>query len=265
MDGGIRGALAPGALAGGARWFLEHLIDGDPASNNLSWQWVASTFSSKPYFFNRENLERYTAGVYCKVCPHAAAGTCPFDRDYEALEQTLFPRLKDGGSSIPEAPRPFAKAAETKIGRSPDVSGKPLLWVHTDGLNPESPMLRAHEGSPAVFVWDLEWLQKSRIALKRIVFLAECVAEMPGTVELRVGDPGAEVLAAARAGGVNYVLAQRTPDPRLLAAAAAVEREFPVVWYDPPAFAESSRAFDLKRFSRYWQKAQGSAMELTRG
>ena len=28
----------------GARWFLGHLLDGDPASNNLSWQWVASTF-----------------------------------------------------------------------------------------------------------------------------------------------------------------------------------------------------------------------------
>ncbi|MFM9110363.1 MAG: FAD-binding domain-containing protein, partial [Prochlorococcaceae cyanobacterium] len=25
----------------GARWFLQHLLDGDPASNNLSWQWVA--------------------------------------------------------------------------------------------------------------------------------------------------------------------------------------------------------------------------------
>jgi Deoxyribodipyrimidine photolyase len=37
----------------GARWFLEHLLDGDPASNNLSWQWVASTFSHKAYFFNR--------------------------------------------------------------------------------------------------------------------------------------------------------------------------------------------------------------------
>jgi len=33
----------------GARWFLTHLLDGDPASNNLSWQWVASTFSHKPY------------------------------------------------------------------------------------------------------------------------------------------------------------------------------------------------------------------------
>ena len=42
----------------GARWFLQHLLDGDPASNNLSWQWVASTYSHKPYFFNRENIEK---------------------------------------------------------------------------------------------------------------------------------------------------------------------------------------------------------------
>ena len=27
----------------GAHWFLQHLLDGDPASNNLSWQWVASS------------------------------------------------------------------------------------------------------------------------------------------------------------------------------------------------------------------------------
>ena len=34
----------------GADWFLEHLLDGDPSSNHLSWQWVASSFSHKPYF-----------------------------------------------------------------------------------------------------------------------------------------------------------------------------------------------------------------------
>ncbi|WP_371398035.1 FAD-binding domain-containing protein [Fretibacter rubidus] len=44
----------------GARFFLSHLLDGDPASNNLSWQWVASTFSQKPYFFNLENVQKFT-------------------------------------------------------------------------------------------------------------------------------------------------------------------------------------------------------------
>lgn len=43
----------------GAHWFQKHLLDGDVASNNLSWQWVASTFSNKPYIFNLENVDRY--------------------------------------------------------------------------------------------------------------------------------------------------------------------------------------------------------------
>jgi deoxyribodipyrimidine photo-lyase len=74
----------------GAKWFLEHLLDGDPASNNMSWQWVASTFSHKPYFFNRENLERYTKGVYCQQC--SLYGHCDFEGSYEELEQRLFPK-----------------------------------------------------------------------------------------------------------------------------------------------------------------------------
>ncbi|MBD2253131.1 FAD-binding domain-containing protein [Nostoc parmelioides] len=74
----------------GAKWFLEHLLDGDPASNNMSWQWVASTFSQKPYFFNRENLERYTKSIYCQKCP--LYGRCNFEGSYEELEQQLFPK-----------------------------------------------------------------------------------------------------------------------------------------------------------------------------
>ncbi len=74
----------------GAKWFLEHLLDGDPASNNLSWQWVASTFSHKPYFFNRENLQRYTEGVYCQQCP--LFGECDFEGSYEELTVKLFPK-----------------------------------------------------------------------------------------------------------------------------------------------------------------------------
>ncbi|AKG21683.1 FAD-binding domain-containing protein [Calothrix sp. 336/3] len=74
----------------GAKWFLAHLLDGDPASNNMSWQWVASTFSHKPYFFNRENLERYTGGIYCQQCP--LSGKCDFEGSYEELEAKLFPQ-----------------------------------------------------------------------------------------------------------------------------------------------------------------------------
>ncbi len=75
----------------GALFFLSHLLDGDPASNNLSWQWVASTFAHKPYFFNRENLEKYTGGTHCRACP--ARGRCDFEGSYEQLEDRLF-RIK---------------------------------------------------------------------------------------------------------------------------------------------------------------------------
>ena len=80
----------------GADWFLEHLLDGDPASNHLSWQWVASSFSHKPYFFNRSNLERYSDGRYCSTCP--SAQTCPFEGSYDQLESQLFapqPAIRD--------------------------------------------------------------------------------------------------------------------------------------------------------------------------
>ena len=91
----------------GARWFLQHLLDGDPASNNLSWQWVASTFSHKPYFFNRENLERYSKGIYCHNCP--LYEKCDFEGNYEQLEERLFPQGekvdRTGGSKSWERPQ----------------------------------------------------------------------------------------------------------------------------------------------------------------
>jgi deoxyribodipyrimidine photo-lyase len=43
-----------------AKWLYYHLLDGDLASNHLSWQWVAGSFSSKKYFANQENISRYT-------------------------------------------------------------------------------------------------------------------------------------------------------------------------------------------------------------
>ncbi|MEM1282724.1 MAG: FAD-binding domain-containing protein [Chlamydiota bacterium] len=72
----------------GAKWFLCHLIDGDPASNNFSWQWVASTFSGKPYFFNLENVRKYAGhtvdtSISKNKCLHGS---------YQELELKLFRR-----------------------------------------------------------------------------------------------------------------------------------------------------------------------------
>ena len=63
----------------GADWLYGHLLDGDLASNHLSWQWVASTFSVKPYLFNAENVARYAPSDW--HCPASL-----LDTSYENLE-----------------------------------------------------------------------------------------------------------------------------------------------------------------------------------
>lgn len=63
----------------GERWFMQHLIDGDPASNNGGWQWAAGTGTdAAPYFriFNpvTQGMRFDGAGVYVRRwCPELAA------------------------------------------------------------------------------------------------------------------------------------------------------------------------------------------------
>jgi deoxyribodipyrimidine photo-lyase len=64
----------------GADWLVAHLLDGDLASNHLSWQWVAGTGSHKPYLFNADNVARYAP-----VAWHSP-GTL-IDQPYETLDR----------------------------------------------------------------------------------------------------------------------------------------------------------------------------------
>jgi deoxyribodipyrimidine photo-lyase len=63
----------------GAAWMYGYLLDGDLASNALSWQWVAGTYSHKPYLFNAANVARYAPSAW------HSPGTA-IDRSYEALD-----------------------------------------------------------------------------------------------------------------------------------------------------------------------------------
>jgi deoxyribodipyrimidine photo-lyase len=42
-----------------AKWMYYHLLDGDWASNGLSWQWVAGSNSNKKYYANQDNINKY--------------------------------------------------------------------------------------------------------------------------------------------------------------------------------------------------------------
>lgn len=52
----------------GADFFLTHLRDGDPASNTLSWRWVAGLHTKgKHYLASAENIARFTEGRFNPV------------------------------------------------------------------------------------------------------------------------------------------------------------------------------------------------------
>ena len=73
----------------GAKFFLEHLLDGDLASNNFSWQWIASTFAGKPYIFNLDNVIKY-CGKKIAINP---SENLEIDGSYEDISERLFPKL----------------------------------------------------------------------------------------------------------------------------------------------------------------------------
>ncbi len=63
----------------GADWLYGHLLDGDLASNHLSWQWIAGTGSHKPYLFNADNVARFAPAEW-----HSPGSV--IDQPYEALD-----------------------------------------------------------------------------------------------------------------------------------------------------------------------------------
>jgi deoxyribodipyrimidine photo-lyase len=65
-----------------SKWMYYHLLDGDIASNNCSWQWVAGAFSSKKYYCNQENINKYTFSKQQNTF---------LDKPYEQLVDMLTP------------------------------------------------------------------------------------------------------------------------------------------------------------------------------
>ena len=96
----------------GADFFLRHLLDGDPASNTLSWRWVAGLHTrGKHYVARAENIRRYTEGRF----------------DPQGLNENPAPLDE------PMPPR------EVRLSR-PDAApqGDVALLLHLDDLHPES-------------------------------------------------------------------------------------------------------------------------------
>lgn len=116
----------------GADWLYAHLLDGDLASNHLSWQWVAGTGSSKPYLFNADNVARFAPP------PWHSPGSA-IDTSYEALDllardtQAVAPELDVPPVALRAEPDRHTEPPSALGATRPDaaqVAGREVWLVH---------------------------------------------------------------------------------------------------------------------------------------
>jgi deoxyribodipyrimidine photo-lyase len=104
-----------------AQWMYYHLLDGDIASNTLSWQWTAGTFSSKKYYCNQENINKYTNSNQLQTY---------LDTSYDALQTLPIPTILQAqtnfiaSTSLPKTTLPIIE------------KGLPILVYNSYNLDP---------------------------------------------------------------------------------------------------------------------------------
>jgi len=129
---------------------------------------------------------------------------------------------------------------------------KKIIWVHEDALRDNHPVtLAAGDNALAVFIWDNEYFRTQGYSLKRLVFIAECLADM--NVSLYKGSTR----------DILYELSQdakiftaSTPNPAFRRIIEALDID---VVADRP-LARLDKNADMGRFFRYWKKAGKSVM-----
>jgi hypothetical protein len=121
-----------------------------------------------------------------------------------------------------------------------------LHWMHTDCLS--SDWLTQ---GPAVFVFDDAQIEEQRWGIKRLGFIYECLLELP--VEIHHGAT-VETLASQASGGEIVTVA--SVDPWIQELTQRLQRRAKVTVLPAPVFVDLPGKVDLKRFSRYWQKAE---------
>jgi len=105
-----------------SKWMYHHLLDGDIASNNCSWQWVSGAFASKKYYCNQENINKYSNTDQRQTFLDSPYEAIPHLPVPEVLKETFVPDLQ---TILPVTALPNL-----------DIS-KPTLIYNSYNLDPE--------------------------------------------------------------------------------------------------------------------------------
>ena len=220
----------------GADWLYSHLLDGDLASNHLSWQWVAGTGSHKPYLFNAENVEKYAPP------PWHSRGSV-IDTGYDALDAIA-------RSSKAVATRPRGEGIEEPAMSHPpladptaDLRGQSVWLVHPWALGEPPPGLLPVAVSIDEFHRAWPW------STARWAFVS---ARMAAITRHRIVGASAQLAALLQAAQA----VQTTADPHIARWLPRAVAQLPV----PRLFAPVAEP--CHSFSRWWARATANAKSL---
>lgn len=236
----------------GADWLYGHLLDGDLPSNHLSWQWVAGTFSSKPYLFNAENVLKYAPA---SARPAWDCSGTVVDKSYEALDQMARHQIDVGPERgahekvleppllshfyLPNWPSDPSTLAQAAIKNSPAMA---LELVHPWSLSPISPAGTPPDALrigiihlPAHRAWP--W------SVRRWQFVLQAMAEL--TDNIWIGD-----LAELDTSAARCVAAQSTLFPGYRQALSSIAALTPAPSLLP------SPVMACRSFSKFYERAR---------
>ena len=145
-----------------ARWMYYYLLDGDPASNFCSWQWVAGSNSSKKYYANQENISQYTHEIQ--------TGTY-LDVSYEQL-----PIMK-----VPDELREtIGWQAQTELPASDTIRLDPILPTLLYNYFQLDRNWHAEEPANRILLLEPDWFAAWPVHARNIAFLISLAREIPG-------------------------------------------------------------------------------------
>lgn len=152
-----------------SKWMYYHLLDGDLASNNCSWQWVAAAFSSKKYYCNQENINKY--------CNSNQRQTF-LDKSYEELPEMDIP---DALQQTVELSLHTELPTATAINIDP---AKPVLIYNSYNLDPN---WRKEEDANRILLLEPSHFANYPVSEKVLQFILELSKNIEG-IQLFVGE-----------------------------------------------------------------------------
>ena len=145
-----------------SQWMYYHLIDGDPASNSLSWQWVCGTYGHQKYLAAQQNLNKYSA--------YHQRGSS-IDHDYHVLADLSVPdELRE------RADVDLAWTAPTSDPLTIDPA-KPTVLYHSFWLNGQ---WRADQDANRVVLLEPSWFARFPVSPLVTEYIVRCAREIAG-------------------------------------------------------------------------------------